>query len=355
MIILGILRSCLVSHIILQLLGLCNTTSVGSYNLETNHKMVFSVLLKMYDPNSNSSPISRLIDPPSRVDAVEDYEFQPKKPRLDTETGTFSTQDRNLPSLVNILGDDECHPKEPRPSEVDISLIQDRKLYANNWKKKILSMDNTKFSTFYLEQECYPTVEEYVKIMSVLTSDDQEWVNDAKLSEWLERECSQEGDELVKRVLEVILSSLRNQPVRESEYSENEIKNMKDKINTIMNLCTKLQAYRKLCKELEKGLTMFDRDKNIIDSNRRQRICDEVWGVDADYPKIGSDFRVVMLYIGKMHGLKKLELKDMEEGLSEDSFFPPPNLEILEYSGKSGDNNITVNLTEELCSRLKSD
>ena len=60
-----------------------------------------------------------------------------------------------------------------------------------------------------------------------------------------------------------------------------------------------------------------------------------------------------MLYIGKMHGLNKLVLKDMEEGLSEDSFFPPPNLEILEYSGKCGDNNITVNLSEELCSHLK--
>ena len=43
----------------------------------------------------------------------------------------------------------------------------------------------------------------------------------------------------------------------------------------------------------------------------------------------------------------------MEEGLTENNFFPPPNLEILEYFGKPGDNNITMNLTEELCSRLK--
>ena len=178
-------------------------------------------------------------------------------------------------------------------------------------------------------------------------------MNDEKLREWLERECGQEGDELFKRVLKVILSSLRNQPVRESEYSENEIKNMMDKINTIKDLCTKLQAYRKLCKELEKKLWMFDKNGKTIDPNRRQRICDEVWKVNVSYPKIGSDFRVAMLYIGKMHGLKKLVLKDMEEGLSEDNFFPPPNLEILEYSGKSGDNNITVNLSEELCSRLK--
>ena len=79
---------------------------------------------------------------------------------------------------------------------------------------------------------------------------------------------------------------------------------------------------------------MFDRNEKVIDSNRRQRICDEVWGVEASYPRIRANFRVAMLYIGKMHGLKKLVLNDMEEGLSEDNFFPPPNLEILEYSGK---------------------
>ena len=135
MIILGILRNCLVSHIILQLLGLCNTTNAGFHSLETDRNMVFGVLLKMYDPNSNSSPI----------------------------------QDRNLPSVVNVIGDDECHPKEPRPSEVDISLIRNHKSYVNRWKREILAMDSDKFNTFYLEQECYPTVEEYVKIMSVLS------------------------------------------------------------------------------------------------------------------------------------------------------------------------------------------
>ena len=191
MIILGILRNCLVGQIILQLLGLCNTTSVGSYNLETNHKMVFSVLLKMYDPNSNSSPIGRLIDLPSRVDVIGDDEFHPKKPRL-TETNISSVQDRNLPSLVDVLGDDMCHPREPRLSKMNISSIRDRKSYVNHWKRKILAMDSDEFNTFYLEQECYPTVEEYAKIMSVLTSDDQEWRNDAKLSEWLENECRQE-------------------------------------------------------------------------------------------------------------------------------------------------------------------
>ena len=148
MIVLGILRRLLASHIISQPPGSYNTTGDGSYSLETNRNMVFGVLLKMYDPNSNSSPI----------------------------------QDRNLPSIVNVLGDDVCHPREPRLNEVDISSIQDHKSYVNHWKKEILAMDNDKFNRFYLEQECYPTVEEYAKIMSVLTSDDQEWINDAKLS-----------------------------------------------------------------------------------------------------------------------------------------------------------------------------
>ena len=170
MIILGILRSWLVNQIILQLLGLCNTTGVDTYSLETNHKMVFGVLLKMYDPNSNSSPI----------------------------------QDHNLPSLVNVLGDDECHPRKSRFSEMNISSIQNCKSYVNCWKEKILAMDNDEFNTFYLEQECYPTVEEYVKIMSVLTSDDKKWTNDLKLSELIKNKYELEDGELVKRVLNAI-------------------------------------------------------------------------------------------------------------------------------------------------------
>ena len=165
--------------------------------------------------------------------------------------------------------------------------------------------------------------------------------------------ADRKGDKLVKRVLEAIRRSLRNQPGRKSDCSENEIENMMGKIKTIKNLCSKLQAYRKLCEKLEESLKMLDRDGNVIDSNRRQRICDEVWEVKAWYPRIRANFRVVMLYIGKMHGLKKLVLEDMEKELSEDNFFPPPNLGLLECLGDHECNKNTVNLSEGLCSRLK--
>ena len=82
MITLGILRSCLVNQIILHLLVLCNTTKGNPYNLETNRSMVFSALLKMHNPNSNSLPVGRLIDLPFRLDVLGGDEGHPREPRV---------------------------------------------------------------------------------------------------------------------------------------------------------------------------------------------------------------------------------------------------------------------------------
>ena len=66
-----------------------------------------------------------------------------------------------------------------------------------------------------------------------------------------------------------------------------------------------------------------------------------------------ASFQDAVLLVKKFRGLHTLFIVNLDEELSEKNFFPPPGLKQVMCKGTMNNNRATINLSEELCSRLE--